>query len=231
MKRLIAICVTGCLFTGLIQAQLPSLTNKEKKQGWILLFDGKTSDGWKSFRNRPFPEKGWVIENGVLSLDPSAGRPGDIITEAQFTNFELSLEFRVTKGANSGIKYFILPGTNLGCEFQILDDENHPDAKQGKNGNRLQGGLYDLIPPKGKRDMPIGEWNHARIISKGSHVEHWLNGRKIVEYERGSDAFKTLVAGSKYKDNKDFATPMQTPILLQDHGDVVSFRNIKIKKL
>jgi hypothetical protein len=233
MKRLTAISITICLFSGFAQAQLPTLTKKEVKQGWILLFDGQTSTGWKSFRTeRPFPEKGWVIENGVLTLDPSIKpKPGDIITEEEFSDFELSLEFRITKGANSGIKYFILPGTNLGCEFQILDDENHPDAKQGKDGNRLQGGLYDLIPPKGKKDKQIGEWNHARIISRGNKVEHWLNGKKVVEYERDSDAFKALIADSKYKDNKDFSMPEQSPILLQDHGDVVSFRNIKIRKL
>jgi len=219
-----------CLFVGMTQAQLPTLSNKEKKQGWILLFDGKTSDGWKSYRNRPFPEKGWVIENGALTIDP-AGKGGDIITEEQFTNFELSIEFRITKGANSGIKYFILPGSNLGYEFQILDDEVHPDAKLGKDGNRLQGGLYDVIPPKGKKDKPVGEWNHARIISKGNHVEHWLNGKKVVEFERGSDAFKAMVADSKFKGNESWGTPVSAPVLLQDHGDVVSFRNIKIRRL
>ncbi|MEN6324342.1 MAG: DUF1080 domain-containing protein [Proteiniphilum sp.] len=231
MKRFTVIFTFICLFVTFTQAQLPVLTKKEIRQGWVLLFDGSTSSGWKHYKGGPFPN-GWIIENGVLTLDNTVKpRPGDIITEEQFSNFELSLEFRITKGANSGIKYFILPGTNLGLEFQILDDENHPDAKQGKNGNRLQGGLYDLIAPKGKKDKPIGEWNHARIISKGNHVEHWLNGKKVVTFERGSDAFKTLIAGSKYKDSKDFSTPAQTSILLQDHGNVVSFRNIKIRKL
>jgi hypothetical protein len=231
MKRFTVIFTFICLFVVFTQAQFPVLTKKEIRQGWVLLFDGKTSTGWKHFKGGPFPN-GWIIENGVLTLDNTVKpRPGDIITEDQFSDFELSLEFRTTKGANSGIKYFILPGTNLGLEFQILDDENHPDAKQGKNGNRLQGGLYDLISPKGKKDKPIGEWNQARIISKGNHVEHWLNGKKVVTFERGSDAFKTLINGSKYKDSKDFSTPVQTPILLQDHGNVVSFRNIKIRKL
>ena len=231
MKKITATSIAIFLLAGFADAQLPLLTKKEQKQGWILLFDGKTSAGWKSYsKGKAFPEKGWVIENGVLTLDPTAGTPGDIITEAEFSDFELSLEFRITRGANSGIKYFILPGTNLGCEFQILDDANHPDAKQGTNGNRLQGSLYDLIPPTGKQDKPTGEWNRARIISKGNHVEHWLNGKKVVEYERGSDAFKALIAESKYRNNKDFSTPAQAPILLQDHGDRVSFRNIKIRK-
>ena len=230
MKNFVTTCIVIALFTNCAHAQLPTLSNKEKKEGWILLFDGKTSAGWKSYRNSPFPEKGWVIENGVLTID-SAGKGGDIITEEQFSNFELSIEFRVTKGANSGIKYFILPRTNLGCEFQILDDENHPDAKLGKPGTRLQGSLYDVIVPKGKKDKPIGKWNHARIIANGNHVEHWLNGTKVVEYERGSDAFKAMVAESKFKGDNRWSTPTQSPILLQDHGDAVSFRNIKIKKL
>jgi hypothetical protein len=231
MKRVISISIIICLSVGFARAQLPTLSKKEIKQGWVLLFDGKTSAGWKSYKaGRPFPEKGWVIENGVLTIDPE-GKGGDVITEEEFSDFELSLEFRITKGANSGIKYFILPGTNLGCEFQILDDENHPDAKQGIDGNRLQGGLYDVIPPKGAKNKPVGEWNHARIISKGNHVEHWLNGKKVVEFERGSDAFKAMVAKSKFKDNEKWSTPTQTPILLQDHGGVVSFRNIKIKRL
>jgi len=232
MEKIFITFFTAILFTGMAQAQLPELTAKEKADGWKLLFDGKTSTGWKSFRaDRPFPEKGWVIENGVLSV-VAADRGGDIITEEEFSDFELSVDFKTTKGANSGIKYFILPGTNLGCEYQILDDENHPDAKLGKPGTRLQGSLYDVIPPaKDKKDNPVGEWNNARIISKGNHVEHWLNGKKIVSYERGSDAFKALIAESKYKTNEKFATPAQSPVLLQDHDDVVSFRNIKIRIL
>jgi len=232
MKKTFFTIVVAILCTGLAKAQLPQLSQNEINQGWKLLFDGKTSAGWKSYRaDRPFPEKGWVIEDGALTIDPE-GRGGDIITEESFSDFELSIDFKVAKGANSGIKYFILPGTNLGCEYQVLDDENHPDAKLGKPGTRLQGGLYDVIAPvKDKQDKPVGEWNNARIISKGSHVEHWLNGQKIVEYERGSTAFNAMKAESKFSDNEQWATPVQSPILLQDHGDVASFRNIKIRKL
>ena len=231
MKQVFFTILAAILCTGMAQAQLPELTRDEINQGWKLLFDGKTSTGWKSYRaDRPFPEKGWVIANGVLTTDPE-GKGGDIITTEEFSDFELSIDFKISKGGNSGIKYFILPGTNLGCEYQVLDDENHPDAKLGKPGTRLQGGLYDVIPPKNKQDKPVGEWNTARIISKGNHVEHWLNGTKIVEYERGSDAFKALKAESKFSDNAQWATPVQSPILLQDHGDVVSFRNIKIRIL
>jgi len=231
MKKLCVLIVllTGCF--GLLRAQLPQLSKKEQKQGWILLFDGTTSAGWKKANGQPFPSKGWIIENGVLTTEPG-GKGGDIITEKEFSDFELSIDFKITKGANSGIKYFILPNTSLGCEYQILDDVNHPDAKLGKNGNRLQAGLYDLIAPSPKKkDKPIGEWNNARIISKGNHVEHWLNGKKVLSYERGSDAFKALIAESKFKNEKNFSTPVQASILLQDHGDVVSFRNIKIRIL
>jgi len=231
MKKIFITIVSAILCMGMAQAQLPTLSKKEIKQGWKLLFDGKTSTGWKSYRTgQPFPEKGWTIENGVISVVPQ-GRGGDIATVEEFSDFELSIEFRISKGANSGIKYFVLPGTTLGLEFQLLDDENHPDAKEGRDGNRLQGGLYDMIAPKGKIDKPVGEWNHARIISKGNHVEHWLNGKKIVEFERFTSEWDALVAKSKYINNPGWGTPKKSPILLQDHNDAVSFRNIKIKIL
>lgn len=215
-----------------LHAQLPSLSRKEKKQGWYLLFDGTSTKGWKKADGKPFPTKGWKISSGVLELDTTTGRGGDIVTDETFSDFELSLEFKISEGSNSGIKYFIFPNSNLGCEFQILDDEKHPDAKLGKDGNRKQGGLYDLIAPSAaKKDSPVGEWNKARIVSKGTHVEHWLNGVKTVEYNRASQEFKALVAGSKYKNNKGFGEAAQSSILLQDHGDPVAFRNIKIRKL
>ena len=231
MKKLVIISLAAILFSSMAHAQMPKLSKKEVSQGWRLLFDGKTSEGWTSVRvGRPFPESGWVIENGVITVQERS-RAGDIITVDEFQDFELSIEFRITKGANSGIKYFILPETTLGLEFQILDDANHPDALEGKDGNRWQGGLYDMIAPKGKKDKPVGKWNHARIISKGNHVEHWLNGRKIVEFERFSPAWDALVAESKYIANPGWGTPLKSPILLQDHNDVVSFRNIKIREL
>ena len=232
MKKLLIVSLLAMLCIGMVQAQLPKLSNKEVKQGWILLFDGKTSDGWKSYRtDRPFPEKGWEIENGVLSILPQS-RAGDIATVEEFQDFELSIEFRISKGANSGIKYFVLPGTTLGLEFQILDDDNHPDAKEGRDGNHTQGSLYELLPPaKNKKDKPVGQWNHARIISKGNHVEHWLNGKKVVEVKRFSDEWNKLVAQSKYINNPGWGTPVKSPILLQDHNDLVSFRNIKIRRL
>ena len=215
----------------IVSAQIPELTREEIKDGWVLLFDGQSTRGWKSANGKPFPETGWKIENGVIYCDPSDGRGGDIVTGNEYSNFELSLEFKLTKGANSGIKYFVFKNSSLGLEFQILDDNNHPDALLGKNGNRVQGSLYDIMPPaKDKKDMPIGEWNHARIVSNGNMVEHWLNGKMILSFERGGEEFLKHIAESKFKDREGFAQIDKSPVLLQDHNDVVYFRNIKIRE-
>ncbi len=219
---------------------LNKLTEAEKNAGWKLLWDGKTTKGWRGARLDHFPEKGWEIKDGVLTVLGSDGkesaRGGDIITEKLYSNFELSLEFKLTPGANSGIKYFVFPrepnskGPVIGLEYQILDDDRHPDAKKGVEGNRTVASLYDLIPAEGKEVKPIGEWNHARIVVKGGHVEHWLNGKKVVEYDRFSQAFRALIKKSKYQNYKDFGQIPAGHILLQDHGDRVSFRNIKIRE-
>jgi hypothetical protein len=162
---------------------------------------------------------------------------GDIVTEAMYDNFEVKVDFKITEGANSGIKYYVDTelnkgeGSSIGLEFQILDDERHPDAKLGNHeGSRTVGSLYDLIQADTSKHMhPIGEWNTAHIVSKNNQVEHWLNGVKILEYERGSEDFLQLVSESKYKDWPNFGMLEKGNILLQDHGDLVSFRNIKIK--
>lgn len=213
------------------------LTAAEKKAGWQLLFDGKTSAGWRGVGKNTFPTQGWKIENGELIVLESAGdkslQGGDIVTARAYENFELTLETKLTPGANSGLKYFVTEqkGSALGLEFQILDDERHPDAKMGKNGNRTIGSLYDLIPAQQKQAKPIGDWNQVRLVVKNQHVEHWLNGTKVVEYERGSPEFRQLVAESKYKKYQNFGEAAQGPISLQDHSDEVHFRNIKIRPL
>lgn len=218
-----------------------TLSAAEKKAGWKLLFDGKTTNGWRGAYKDAFPTQGWKIENGELVVVKSNGAEsrngGDIITTEQYDNFELTLEARLTPGGNSGVKYFVTerlpksPGSAIGLEFQILDDELHPDAKMGKNGNRTIGSLYDLIPAQNKKAIPIGEWNQVRIVSDNKKVEHWLNGTKVVAYERGSPEFRTLVAGSKYKDFENFGEAPKGHILLQDHGDEVHYRNIKLRAL
>lgn len=218
-----------------------TLSDWERSEGWKLLFDGKTSDGWRGAYKDKFPEKGWKISDGILTVLPSGGAEsangGDIVTTEKYSDFDLTLEFKITKGANSGIKYFVTEsehnkGSAIGLEYQILDDENHPDAKLGNHeGSRTLASLYDLIKATNKRVNPIGQWNRARIVSKGKHVEHWLNGFKVLEYERGSEEFRKLVQESKYKIWNNFGEAEEGYILLQDHGDEVSFRSIKIKKL
>ena len=220
-----------------------SLTDYEKKDGWKLLFDGKTSNGWKGAYKKSFPEKGWEINNGILKVLASNGTEstngGDIVTTEQFSAFDLSFDFRLTPGANSGVKYFVTlsennPGSAIGLEYQLLDDTLHPDAKMGRDGNRTLASLYDMIKAN-KQSRFIrqpGRWNTGRIIVyPNNHVEHYLNGVKVLEYDRGSQTFRDLVAISKYKVWKDFGEAQQGHILLQDHGNEVSFRNIKIRKL
>ncbi len=210
-----------------VNAQI-ELTREEVRQGWRLLFDGISSQGWKSAQGETFPARGWVIKDGELTV-LVGGKAGDIVTVEQFSNFELVLEFKLTPGANSGIKYFVQPGTSLGLEYQILDDELHPDAKQGVAGNRTLASLYDLIPAEHKQARPIGEWNEARIVVNGNLVEHWLNGVKVVSFDRSSQCFRALIQKSKYKDIEGFGQHERGHILLQDHGDTVSFRNLKIR--
>lgn len=224
------------------------LTEYEQRQGYRLLWDGKSSAGWKGAKIPNFPEKGWEMKDGELTILGKDGResagPGDIVTINSFSDFELILEFKITEGANSGIKYFVDPGLNkgsgsaIGCEFQVLDDDKHPDAKMGVSGNRTVGSLYDLIAAenlsvegRGKQFKGVGNWNVARIVSKDGKVEHWLNNEKVVEYDRFSQMFRALVAYSKYQKWDNFGQWPEGPILLQDHGDTVSYRSIKIKEL
>ena len=217
------------------------LTGAEKAAGWRLLFDGKTFDGWRGFHSDKVPA-GWAIEDGCIKKVPAQGElgqaGGDLITGDQFDNFEFSIEWKLLKGANSGIKYLVsesLPPTGrsgVSFEYQVLDDLNHPDAKAGIAGNRTSGSLYDLIPAsKAKKLNPIGEFNRTRIIVKGNHIEHWLNGVKVVEFERGGEKLKQHIAESKFKNTKGFGETAKGHILLQDHGDAVWYRNIKIRTL
>ena len=225
-----------------------TLSEQERQDGWMLLFDGSTTDGWTGTRTEGFPQIGWVVENGELVVLPAPGDAnhsgGDIITTREYESFELSLEFKLSEGANSGVKYFMDPGllkekgSALGLEYSILDDAVHPDAKMGVAGNRTQGSLYDLIPAgitlnSGKREKmnrSIGEWNQLRIVVKGKKVEHWLNAVKVLDFKRGTSMFRALVANSKYAGKENFGEWKSGPILLQDHGDWVAFRNIKIRE-
>lgn len=227
----------------LIRNNLPNnLDAEEKAQGWRLLWDGKTGKGWRSARQEGFPADGWSMARGELAVLPRAGG-GDIMTLESFGPFELQLEFKVASGANSGIFYYLTsprdPASNapLGLEYQILDDERHPDAKLGINGNRTLASLYDVLPraklmtnvgiaPK------VGAWQHARIVARADGtVEHWLNGVKVLEFKRGSDDYRAHVAASKFKATPGFGEAAKGRILLQDHGDAVAYRSIKIRQL
>lgn len=228
-----------------------TLTPQEQAAGWKLLWDGKTSDGWRSAKAENFPAQGWGMKDGLLTVRDNGGAEstggGDIITRQRYSSFELVADFKITPGANSGIKYFVQPGLSpidkvtgkptgvgsaIGCEYQILDDVRHPDAKLGRDGNRTLGSLYDLkTAATTKQPNTIGEWNTARIVARGLHVEHWLNGAKILEYDRDAAEFRALVAASKYKNIPGFGEWPDGHILLQDHGNEVSFRNLKIRTL
>ena len=215
------------------------LSDAEKKQGFRLLFDGTTPGGWVSANGGSFPDKGWEIRDGVLSVLASGGDPekkgGDIMTVDKFKAFELKFDFSMSEGANSGLKYFTgNNGPSVGLEYQILDDAMHPDAAQGAAGNRTLASLYDLIPAE--KDSRFvgkpGEWNRgAVIVYPDNRIEHWLNGRKVLEYVRGNNIFRALVARSKFAGMDGFGMAESSPVLLQDHNDLVRFRNIKIREL
>jgi Domain of Unknown Function (DUF1080) len=227
------------------------LSAAEKAQGWQLAWDGKTGKGWHGAYKKTFPTEGWAMKDGEIVLPDTGGAEskgaGDIVSDAEYSAFELQLEFKVPPGGNSGIKYFvdesIKPisssggGSAVGLEFQILDDERHPDAQKGTDGNRTIGSLYDLITkkklPGGLAIMPrVDEWQHARIVVQpDGHVEHWLNGIKVVDYNRFSPEFRALVAKSKYSVVPNFALAPKGRILLQEHGNAVRFRSIKIRPL
>jgi hypothetical protein len=225
-----------------------TLTPTENRLGWRLLWDGETTKGWRGAKLDHFPEKGWKIEDGILTVVESGGgesaHGGDIVTVDKFSSFELELEFKITEGANSGIKYFVDPdlntgaGSSIGLEYQLLDNRVHPDAKEGVKGNRTLASLYDLIPAfnltQNSNNIPfngIEKWNKARIVVKGNHIEHWVNNVKVVEYERNTQIYRALVAYSKYKVWPNFGEAPSGHILLQDHGNTVHFRSIKIREL
>ena len=234
------------LLIGLAVLAVQCKNNADKKNTepvsepkWEWLFDGSSTDQWRDTKSDGFPKHGWVVENNVLTvLGKTEDQPGghDIITKKLFGNFELELEFRLTEGANSGIKYNVsdsFPGKEgsfLGMEYQLLDNERHPDAQQGRDGNHKMGALYDMIPPPENITInPPGEWNKVRIVVDGEHVEHWFNDEKIIEFERKSATFRELVTLSKYNELANFGELAEGHILLQGHGNPVSFRAIRIR--
>lgn len=211
-----------------------TLSEAEEKEGWQLLFDGKSMDQFRGFRKTEVPES-WKVEDGAIVL---AGKgAGDIVTKEQYEDFEFTIDWKIAEGGNSGIFYHVSEDTayaatfHSGPEVQILDDERHPDAKRGVNGNRQAGSLYDLLPLTTQAVKPAGEWNTARLVVNDNKVEHWLNGKKVVEYELGTSEWDSMVAKSKFATMKGFGAEGKGHIALQDHGDRVAFKNIKIRPL
>lgn len=239
MKTLKIVLAAMCvLFAAGSFAEKPNkLTKKEKKEGWVLIFDGKTSNGWRGYTKTKFPEKGWAIVDGTIRCLEKGGG-GDIIFDKKLTNFEFTMNWKIAEGGNSGLFIFGKevegkPIYQSAPECQLLDNERHPDAKNGKNGNRKAGSLYDMIPADPQYSKPAGEWNETKIVAKNGNIEHWLNGAKVVSYTIGDDNWKKLCAGSKFKDWPNFVNnPAKDGYLgLQDHGNEIWFKNVKLKEL
>ena len=242
------IVLFGCGPVRETASQAPNtLTDAEKADGWSLLFDGRTFEGWRGLGRPHIPPGHWVIEDGAILKVSSPdvplqadGQPlegGDLMTIRTFEDFELCFEWKISPGGNSGVKYNVSEELSaaypprhaaLGFEYQVLDDDRHPDARVG--GNRTAAALYDLVSPDGKTLRPVGEFNTARIVFRGRRGQHWLNGIKVVEFELGTPDMETRLAASKFRDTAGFAVKRKGHIVLQDHGDAVWFRSIKIRE-
>lgn len=233
MKKRFSFLIVLLLMAFCVGAQKPNtLTAKEQKAGWVLLFDGKTTNGWTTSGGKPVPA-GWAVKDDAISTVKD-GKGGDIVTVNEYKDFDFMVDFKIVPGCNSGIKYFYTKyekGGNLGMEYQILDDKL---AEDNKKENHLCGSFYDVLPPNtaAKKVNEPGQWNTIRIVAKGKNVEHWLNGKKILEFTRGSKSYTDAVATSKFSQTVPaFGMVEKGRILLQEHGGEVSFRNIKIKSL
>ncbi|HEV8509766.1 MAG TPA: DUF1080 domain-containing protein [Gemmatimonadales bacterium] len=238
--------LAATLILSLLQSTPNTLTPAEHAAGWRLLFDGRTLAGWRGIGYDTVPSTHWVVVNGAIKKIASGnvprvadGRPavgGDLETRDSFADFELSFEWKVTPGANSGVKYNVSEAMSLaqghsalGFEYQILDDDRHEDAKLPSH---RAGALYDLVAPNEQKQLrPVGEWNRSRIVFRGNHGEHWLNGQIVVEFELGTARMDSLLAASKYKTIPGFGDKRRGHIVLQDHGDEVYFRELKVRPL
>jgi len=207
-----------------------TLSDQEKKDGWQLLFDGRTLAGWHSYHKQSYPTNGWDVQAGWLHCLGTTG--GDLFSDHSFDHFELKWEWRQVRGGNSGVKYFVNEAGNdpRGHEYQMIDDAANEDAKLAQ-GKRVTASFYDVLAPLEGHVRPAGETNQGRVLVRGNHVEHWLNGAKVLEYECDSDALKAAIAQSKFKNTSGFASVRNAPLLLQDHHSEVWFRNLKIRVL
>ncbi|MEO5977441.1 MAG: DUF1080 domain-containing protein [Chryseolinea sp.] len=234
MKKNIALVTILCLTMNVVTMAQNTLTDAEKKDGWKLIFDGKTATGWRTY-NTPKASPAWKIEAGALTLDKTVkdGR-GDLITDKEYENYELSIEWKISACGNSGVIFNVVEDKkydatyNTGPEMQVLDNTCHPDAKIIKH---RAGDLYDLISSSKETVKPAGEWNVAKLVSNHGKTEFWLNGTNVVNFTMHDANWDKLVAGSKFKSMPDFGKATKGHIALQDHGDQVWYRSIKIKEL
>lgn len=206
-----------------------------QSDGFTPLFDGKTLNGWRGYKKADAADTRWKVENGILTIPEIDGKDTrgnrDIISTGTYDNFDLRWEWKAAPGANSGLKYFVLEDESsaIGHEYQLIDDERHADAKIGPH--RQTAAFYDVLPATGRPIKPAGEWNTSQVIVKGMHVEHWLNGKRVLQYELDSPALRAAIAKSKFKDIARFGKPQKGHLLIQDHGNQVWYRNVRIKPL
>lgn len=244
MNQLNSILTAGLLLSAIVTtadaAEINQLSEAEKAEGWILLFDGESTSGWKGYKRDDAPGT-WEVADGALFMNGADGDRdrGDLLFNQQFGDFHLKLEWKISEGGNSGIFYRGIEAPELNViyqsapEMQVLDNDRHPDAKMGVDGNRTAGALYDLIPPRPQNTRPVGDWNSAEIRVENGQVQHYQNGERVVEFQLGTQAWRELVAGSKFPGlNPAWVdVPARGYIGLQDHNDNVWYRNIKLKKL
>ncbi|WP_293904144.1 DUF1080 domain-containing protein [Phenylobacterium sp.] len=224
--KIVAVAIAMATLAGGAMAAPNVLTPQEKAAGWTLLFDGKTTAGWRGFKT-PVPDPGWTVKVGALTPDPEHSK--DLVTKADYEDFELIFEWKISKLGNSGVMFHVIPVGDetyeSGPEYQILDNA------RGEPPLERAGGLFALVAPAMDMTKPVGEWNSSRLIVDHNHVQHWLNGMKVAEYEIGSPTFNALVGSSKFRRWPQFATGRAGSIALQNHGDDVAFRNLKIRVL
>lgn len=235
MITVLSLAFVFCECNLVSKEKIPSntLSKEETKGGWVLLFDGKTSKGWRGACKEKFPEQGWSTDGGMLTILPG-GKGGDIVTDSMYSNFVLSFDFKAPLNSNSGVKYFVLEdeyekGKALGLEYQTHDTGKRPLADKDTHPNTIAC-LYDLLQATNRHLNPVGEWNNGKIVANGKHIEHWLNGVMVLRYERGGEEFRKAVANSKFSVYPNFGEALRGHILIQDHNDSTSFRNIKIRE-
>jgi hypothetical protein len=215
--------------------KLPVEPKKVERDGWVQLFNGKSLAGWRGYKKPDASETRWKVVDGLLTIDSNGAGDThgqrDLITNAQYEQFDLRWEWKISQGGNSGVKYFVIEDqpSAIGHEYQMIDDERHADAKIGPH--RQTAAFYDVFPAHDRPVKPAGEWNTSEVIVKGKHVEHWLNGKKVLEYEMESPELAAAVEKSKFKGIDRFSKLIPGHILVQDHGDAVWFRKIEIRSL